>query len=105
MGYVYLILMMDESEKLYKIGFTKNDPNKRLKQLQTGAPHELRLINSYKTEHYKKVERMLHGTFFKENVKNEWFHLEDDKLKTFIPECKKADKTIRFLIESGNPFI
>ena len=36
MGYVYLLLQIDfDGNCSHKIGITKNDPNKRLKQLQT----------------------------------------------------------------------
>ena len=35
MGYVYLFLEIDSAgQETYKIGITKNDPNKRIKQLQ-----------------------------------------------------------------------
>jgi hypothetical protein len=36
MGYVYLFLEVDkEGNEAYKIGITKNEPIKRVKQLQT----------------------------------------------------------------------
>lgn len=36
MGYVYLILEVDKNgDERHKIGISKNDPNKRNKQLQT----------------------------------------------------------------------
>ncbi|RMI44445.1 GIY-YIG nuclease family protein [Streptomyces triticirhizae] len=41
-GVIYLI-GMDGSDRV-KIGFTTGDPEKRLRQLQTGAPEPLRLL-------------------------------------------------------------
>jgi hypothetical protein len=36
MGYVYLLFCVNkDGSEGYKIGITKNDPNKRVKQLQT----------------------------------------------------------------------
>ena len=48
MGYVYLILEIDKNgEETYKIGITKNDPIKRQKNLQTGNPNKIQVLNFY----------------------------------------------------------
>ena len=41
MGYIYLI--EDKNNNTYKIGVTKGDPKKRLKNLQTGNSSELEI--------------------------------------------------------------
>ena len=58
MGYVYLFLEIDSAgQETYKIGITKNDPNKRIKQLQTGNPRKIELLKTYSSENYLKVEK------------------------------------------------
>lgn len=56
LGYVYLLSMWEDDTNLYKIGVTKNDIDKRIKSLQTGNPSEILLINSYKSENYRRVK-------------------------------------------------
>ena len=106
MGYLYLILEGNShGEELHKIGITKNDPNIRVKQLQTGNPNEVSLLYTYESENYKKVEKWMHRKYTnnKTLANNEWFNLEDEQVMSFISDCKEADKTISFLMEN-NPF-
>jgi len=105
MGYVYLILQIDENgDELHKIGISKNPPEKRLKQLQTGNPNQIFILNFYESLRYKKVEQWLHGRFSwkKTLAKNEWFKLSDEEVFSFLDECKKAEAT--FDILKDNPF-
>lgn len=105
MGYVYLFLETDSAGlETYKIGITKNDPKKRIKQLQTGNPRKIDLLKSYSSENYLKVERWLHRKYFvKTEAKNEWRSLSNEEVFSFIEDCKEADKNISFLLEN-NPF-
>jgi len=46
MGYVYLLLQVDAvGDETYKIGITKNDPELRVKQLQTFHKYEIFILN------------------------------------------------------------
>ena len=64
MGYVYLLLQIDfDGNESYKIGITKNDPKKRVKQLQTGNPNKISLHRKYDSKNYLKVERWLHRKY------------------------------------------
>ncbi|TXG80056.1 MAG: GIY-YIG nuclease family protein [Spirochaetes bacterium] len=106
MGYVYLILEGNiHGEELYKIGITKNDPQLRVKQLQTGNPNQVSLLHAYESKNYKKVEQWMHRKHAQSKTlaKNEWFNLTDEQVFSFIEDCKEADKTISFLLET-NPF-
>ena len=106
MRYVYLILEGNiHGEELYKIGITKNDPQLRVKQLQTGNPNQVSLLHAYESKNYKKVEQWMHRKHAQSKTlaKNEWFNLTDEQVFSFIEDCKEADKTISFLLES-NPF-
>lgn len=59
-----------------KIGLTNTSIKKRLKQLQTGNPHELTIIKTFNTNNSTKsawMEQKLHNRFHKNRVRGEWF--------------------------------
>ena len=96
-GYIYLILEIDsDGKERHKIGFTKNDPEKRIKSLQTGNSNKLSLLKSFKTKNYKLLEKWLHGKFFNQKTEtdNEWFKLTNEQVMNFVGICDDFDKTI-----------
>lgn len=99
MGYVYLFLEVDkEGNEAFKIGVTKNDPNKRIKQLQTGNSRKITLVKIYESENYLKVEGWLHRKYHQRTeASNEWRSLTDAEMISFTNDCIKADATISFL--------
>ena len=104
-GYVYLLLQIDfDGLESHKIGITKNNPELRKKQLQTGNPNVIRVLNSYYSENYLKVERWLHRKHSgsKTEASNEWRTLTDDQVRSFINDCKTADENIKFLLENNS---
>jgi hypothetical protein len=106
MGYVYLILEVNEhGDEHYKIGISKNEPEKRLKQLQTGNPNRIDILKFYKSENYKRVEKWLHSKYssFRTLANNEWFKLPNEHVLIFEDTCKKVDETINLLLKE-NPF-
>lgn len=97
MSYVYVITDegIDESPNGYltktnfvKIGFTGNDVDQRIAQLQTGNPRELHLLYVYEFENSemaKIVERLMHWNLKPHRVSGEWFEYNREvyaKLKT-----------------------
>ena len=105
-GLVYLLVEVDEGGKeKYKIGVTKNDPEKRLKKLKTGNPNVLYVINSYKSRNYRKIEQWLHKKYAgqKTLANNEFFHLEDYQALDFLKDCEEIDGVIE-LLKSTNPY-
>lgn len=106
MGFVYLILEVDKNgDEFYKIGISKNTPEKRLKQLKTGNPNRIEILKSYESINYKKIEQWLHTkySFNKTEANNEWFNLNDSDVLNFIENCKEIESTINFLLKE-NPF-
>jgi hypothetical protein len=101
MGYVYLI--ESYNTQFYKIGISKNDPHKRLKQLATANADELRLITTYESEYYRKLEKWLHRKFSQYRLEGEWFKLPDDDIIGFNEICVEAESIITVLINE-NPF-
>ena len=66
MKYVYLANIEDTN--IYKIGFTKQTPEKRVKNLQTGNPNKIVLVNSYKSEIAPSIESVIHNYFKHKNL-------------------------------------
>jgi hypothetical protein len=71
-GYIYAI----EAEEIFtKIGLSKDFPTKRLSNLQTSCPLELKLKGYIKTENMNSDEKKLHNIFDKYHKRGEWFKL------------------------------
>lgn len=76
-SYIYFILSDDG---YVKIGLS-NDPEKRLKSLQTATAHELKIIHQIPGN--QKVEHYLHTLFKKDRFRGEWF-IYSEMIKNFI---------------------
>ncbi len=68
-GLVYLI--GPQGADLIKIGWTKSDPMRRLKQLQTGNGERLCLLGAFPGT--RRDERALHEKFSDYRTNGEWF--------------------------------
>lgn len=101
MGTVYLINAWGTDK--YKIGITKSDVEKRIKQLQTGCPDKIVLVNTYESKNYRHLESWLHREHTSKRVEGEWFILEDEDVLKFKEDCERINKTVNLLLEN-NPF-
>lgn len=72
----YTYLMFDG--KYYKIGKSK-DPEKRLKQLQTGNV-DIKLISYYLGD----IEKITHQEFWNKRIKDEWFDFSNSEDFDFL---------------------
>lgn len=93
MAYIYVI---GGQNKPYKIGIT-NNPERRLKTLQTGHPNKLFIhyteeIDSTQVRH---IEQTIHKLINRHRLQGEWFDLE---LNEAIAEVKYA--RMRYLKDS-----
>lgn len=80
-GYVYIIA--SNSNGPVKIGHSK-DPQKRLKQLQTGHSDKLSLYHMEEFDGLEKAklfEKIIHKNINYQNRSGEWFNLTVDKAK------------------------
>jgi len=102
MKYVYLIQSLEDSR--YKIGVSKN-PQKRMKQLQTGNSSELKLIESYPSELAYQIEKTLQRRYSYLKREGEWFEMSISHEVNFLKECQQTEETISILKKSGNVFI
>ena len=102
MKYIYLI--QSQEDGYYKIGVSKH-PKKRVKQLQTGNSSELKLIETYQSEHAHKVERALQRRYSYLKKEGEWFDLSIKEDVSFLTDCKQIEESINILKKNGNVFI
>lgn len=78
-GWVYFIACHETGR--IKIGFTKGDPIKRVRALQTGCSTELGLIAQHPGT--PETERLLHERFKERRLHREWFQISDE-LRAYI---------------------
>jgi len=106
-GYIYLFESISSYETEYKIGYTRNKITlkKRVKQLQTGNPKKIQIINFFPTQHGRKVETTLHNIYSQKRKEGEWFDLDLYDVKEFLNTCGKIEKNFDFLVQEENPFI
>lgn len=101
MAFVYLLGDTGQ-DNTFKIGITRGDVKKRIKQLQTGNGEEIYLVNYYETDYPFFIERSLHLKFYPKQKKNEWFILESDDVINFKKHCKEIENNVECL--KDNPF-
>lgn len=94
-GCVYLI--EDENNQVYKIGASRNNALKRMKQLQTGNANELKLIFEYCCNYPYRLETILHRKFSHKKVHNEWYSLSLDEVYNFEKTCQEVDNIIEVM--------
>ena len=96
---IYLISSEINNNTLYKIGITRQTVADRLKQLKTGNPATLTIINQFESKWAFKIETNLHITYHNKNVSGskEWFRLDERDINEFITKCEELDKIFEML--------
>jgi hypothetical protein len=97
-----IYLVQAEDTQSYKIGFTNQDPEKRLSQLQTGNGTKLKLLKEFKTKYGTKLESRLHKEFRCKRTEGEWFVLDREDVMYFERTCQKFEAVYDVLRD--NPF-
>jgi len=100
---VYLICAEFEGRRLYKIGYTRRDVSKRIKELKTGNGSEMYVMDSFKSKWGTKIEAQLHRTFKSKKINGEWFDLTDEDVKSFMEKCKSSHDVME-LITTNNTY-
>lgn len=98
------ILIDSDVDEVYKIGFTRVNPENRLKQLSTGNPHKMEIIKVFETKFNTKLESNLHRRFKSKRTNKEWFMLSDEDVENFIDTCETVEKQYSFLSENNYYF-
>lgn len=69
----YVYVARESVSGRYKIGISK-DPERRIKELNTGNPEKLNLVHAYlATEKGYKSEALAHAVYESERISGEWF--------------------------------
>lgn len=72
--YLYVI---KDSENKRKLGFSR-DPDRRVKELQTGNPLELTVEYRLPIRVRNRAEKNLHDLFPADRIRGEWFKIPDN---------------------------
>lgn len=102
---IYLISSEINNDTLYKIGITKRDVKKRIKELKTGNAAELNIVNVFESKWAFKIESNLHQTYQTKNIRGEWFRLEQEEIDNFISRCQLIHDNFELLNKSNTWFI
>ena len=88
---VYLVSSTIEGDTCYKIGYSKRDPNKRIKEMKTGNASQLDLIDSFQSKWGTQIEAKLHRMFQDKKISGEWFRLNSNDISQFKKICDTKD--------------
>jgi hypothetical protein len=80
-GFVYLIESFYEGNTTYKIGKTNRKINKRLKEINTLNPSQLKVLFIFESKNYGVLEKTLHRIYESKKINGEWF--KDIELNDF----------------------
>ena len=80
-GLVYFIASVHGDDVRVKIGYTKGDPNQRLRNLQCGSPMPLGIYTAFPGN--RETEKRFHETFAPLRLHGEWFAMKG-KLRDFM---------------------
>lgn len=84
MGKLYVL----ESNGLYKIGVTCQPMKKRLSDLQTGNPFDIKVQFVKRCANYLYMETYFHELFLDKRLRGEWFILDNNDL-AIVANCRK----------------
>lgn len=100
---IYLINQSDTN--LYKIGITKKDPLKRLKELQIGNGTTLVLIKTFPTAFNYQLEKALHKYYLSYQINSEWFEFTIDLVEKFEEVCSLLENNFKTLHTSSTLYL
>jgi len=88
---LYLLSTTDyNGDIIYKIGFTKQSVESRVKQLQTGNYSKIKIEFVYEADNYiSSIESRLHRDFAIDRVSGEWFELSKESVEKIPSLCDK----------------
>jgi hypothetical protein len=96
---VYFFMMHDPADpdrdfQQVKVGITSGDVARRIAQLQTGNPWELRCVDSFETPCARVVEHFVHRTHAEKMQHLEWLRWPRSEVHKLIAEAKQAARRL-----------
>jgi predicted GIY-YIG superfamily endonuclease len=95
-GFIYFI--KDNSNQV-KIGYTKRNVEKRVKELN--SPN-LSIILEFESKYPTKLEKALHFRFKQYNIEREWFNLTDFSIEELKKICYTLEEGINTIKQNNN---
>ena len=77
---IWVYLIHSVGTTYYKIGMAISIEN-RIKEMQTGNPHELNVVAKTRHSNARLFEKHLHAICQNNRIRGEWFDLDDYELK------------------------
>ncbi len=103
---VYLMCCYDiNGNELYKIGFTRRNIQKRIKELKTGNASEIVLIDFFTSKWGTKIESILKRKYKKFNISGEWFNLPKEDILNFKENCNAIHENYELLNNNNTWFM
>jgi len=100
--YVYLIQSLEDS--YYKIGVS-NNPQRRIKELQTGNSSPLKLVETYQSEFANQIEKFLQNRYSHFHKEGEWFDMGISEEVSFRDECQRIEKVLDHIKKNREVFM
>ena len=97
MSVIYLIECKRDYDTVYKIGYSKEKPNSRCRDLQTGNDGKLKVLHTFESSHGQKVERAIHRFLAHDRKNGEWFQLDLKDVQNFNALCQKIENNLNIL--------
>ena len=101
---VYLISSSLEGDICYKIGYTKRNPNKRIREMKTGNASELEVIESFQSKWGTQIEAKLHRIFQDKKISGEWIRLTAYDISQFKKLCEQSHQSFELLSKDNSWF-
>ncbi len=88
---LYVLSATDfNGDKIYKIGYTKQSVESRVKQLQTGNFTQIEIDFVYEAENFiVSIETKLHRDFDSKRISGEWFELSSEDVALIPNLCEQ----------------
>jgi hypothetical protein len=102
---VYLISSEINGQKLYKIGFTRREPEKRIKEFKTGNASDFQIVEVFKSKWGTKIETQIHKKLRMKKIEGEWFQLDEYDIQNFISECQKIHNNLEFISKNNTYYL
>ncbi len=83
--YIYVM----QCKNYVKFGYSQN-PNSRIKELQTGNPFKIHLLLKVNYNCVSSIEKEIHRYFKEKRERGEWFKI-DEEVKDFVKYLKNIE--------------
>ena len=102
---IYILSSENNGEKVFKIGYTKNKVEDRVKQLKTGNSNDISIEYILGESYFShKIEAYLHKMLESKKVDGEWFILSSEDIDKCKEIFNKLDESYQFLNKSNEFF-